>query len=247
MFDVKEKDYRKDLMHIIEKLKKKEKFAFSKYADGELHILSNRPINNGEFWFLPEKDNSGRQNLIDSLRYKDQNYFVGIACPCCIGGKTVHRWYKKQSGQNFKNLTWANIFVNGNHQYYIENMVPLYSNYDVILISNSDSNLERLPFKVSKHFQIGKNAWIDDIQVIEKIKQYISKENIKDSLFLFCAGPFGNILTHQLFEYNKENTYIDIGSTLNHFLLGDNGKNRGYLRGEKSLQKKCTWEYENEH
>lgn len=247
MFDIKEKDYRKDLMYIIEKLKKKEKFAFSKYADGELHILSNRPINNGEFWFLPEKNNLERQNLIDSLRYKDQNYFVGIACPCCIGGKTVHRWYKKQSNQNLQNLTWANIFVNGNHQYYIENMVPLYSNYDVILVSNSDSNLEKLPFKVSKHFQIGKNAWVDDTHVIEKIKQYISKENIKDSLFLFCAGPFGNILTHKLFEYSKENTYIDIGSTLNHFLLGDKGKNRGYLRGEKSSEKKCTWELKDEH
>tara|TARA_E500000178_G_scaffold354623_1_gene424270 strand:+ start:230 stop:973 length:744 start_codon:yes stop_codon:yes gene_type:complete len=247
MFDDNYRSFRGDLELIIDKVKKKERFAFSKYADGELHILTNKPINNGEFWFVPNENQFHRDQMIKSFQFKDDNYFVGICCPCCGSWGVMHPWMKQQSKQQNKNLTFANVFVNGNHEHYIENMVPLYSNYDVILVSNSNSNLEKLPFKVSKHFQIGKNAWVDDTQVIEKIKEYISKENIKDSLFLFCAGPFGNILAHQLFEYNKENTYIDIGSTLNHFLLGEKGKNRGYLRGEKSLQKKCTWEIGNEH
>ena len=69
----------------------------------------------------------------------------------------------------------------------------------------------------------------------------MDSEKIRDHLFLFCAGPFGNILTHQLFDYNKENTYIDIGSTLNYFLLGEAGKNRGYLRKESSINKVCVW------
>jgi len=241
MFDIKEKNYRNDLTYIIEKLRSKQSFAFSKYADGELHILSNKPINNGEFWFNPKTDTLYRKQLIDSLRYKNDNYYVGISCPCCIGGKTVHEWYKKQSDQKLENLTWANIFVNGNHKYYIENMVPLYSNYDVILVSNTDSNLQRLPFEVKKHFKIGKNAWIKDTDLINEMKNFIDNERVEKSLFLFCAGPFGNILVQQLFDYNKKNTYIDIGSTLNHYLLGKDGNNRGYLRGERSINKVCIW------
>ena len=241
MFDIDNKNYREDLNQIIEKLKKKESFAFSKYADGELYILLNRPINNGEFWFNPITDSSQRQQLANSLRYKNDNYYVGIACPCCIGGRPAHQWYKDQSDQKQENLTWANIFVNGNYHYYLDNMVPLYSNYDVILVSNTDSNLEKLPFKVKKHFKIGKNAWIEDSSLIEEMKNYIKDEKIEKNLFLFCAGPFGNILVQQLFDYNKNNTYIDIGSTLNYFLLGDKGKNRGYLRGESSVNKMCVW------
>lgn len=241
MFGKENKNYREDLEIIIEKLKSKEPFSFSKYADGELHILANKPINNGEFWFVPDENHENRQSMIDSLRYKNDNYFVGISCPCCIGGYTVHNWFKKQSGQSLENLTWANLFVNGNHSYYIKNMVPLYSEYKVVLVSNSDSNLDKLPFKVSKHFTIGKNAWVDDTSLIGEIKDYINEESIEGHLFLFCAGPFGNILAHQLFAYNKSNTYIDIGSTLNHFLLGDAGKNRGYLRGEPSVNKICVW------
>ena len=235
------KDFREDLRSIVELLKSKKNFAFSKYADGELHILANKPINNGEFWFIPSEHASNRQEMVDSFKFKHKLYFVGVSCPCCIGGDTVHDWMKNQSGQELNHLTWANIFVNANYKYYLNNMVPEYSSREVILISNSDSNLENLPFEIKKHFVIGKNAWVDNHQLIDEVKQYITDNNLKNNLFLFCAGPFGNILTHQLFEHNQDNTYIDIGSTLNPLLLGDAGLNRGYLRGNESVTKFCTW------
>ena len=55
--------------------------------------------------------------------------------------------------------------------------------------------------------------------------------NIKDSLFLFCAGPFGNILAHQLFESNPNNIYMDIGSTLNPWLQSEGFKRDYYING----------------
>jgi hypothetical protein len=241
MFDIKNKDYREDLRSIIEKLSSGENFAFSKFADGELHILINRPINNGEFWFTPTEHQQYRRALVDSFKYKDSSYYVGISCPCCIGGAPVHKWMKEQSTQIDEHLTWANIFVNANYKYYLNNMVPLYNDKTVILVSNSDSNLEQLPFPIEKHFTITKNAWITNYNLIEEIQDYIQENKIQDALFLFCAGPFGNILTHQLHNFNKNNTYIDIGSTLNTFLLGDSGKNRGYLRDEPSITKMCIW------
>ena len=240
-FNTSNKDYRQDLQTIVKKLENREKFSFSKFADGELHILANREINNGEFWFDPQENSQHRQNMIESLRFKDEGYFVGISCPCCIGGRPVHDWYKRQSDQPPENLTWANLFVNGNHNYYMENMVPLYSQYEVVLVSNSASQLDMLSFEVKKHFKIGKNAWVEDLHLVDEIKNYIDQNDISNHLFLFCAGPFGNILAHQLFSHARNNTYIDIGSTLNHCLLGAEGKNRGYLRGESSINKKCIW------
>jgi hypothetical protein len=241
MFDIKNKDFREDLRYLIEKLQSKKNFAFSKYADGELHILANKPVNNGEFWFVPEKHQNNRQEMIDSFRFQHESYYVGVSCPCCIGGPPVHSWMKAQSGQHENHLTWANIFVNANYNYYLNNMVPEYSQRKIVLISNSDSNLENLPFEIEKHFMIGKNAWVDNHALIEEIKNYIITKKVEDTLFLFCAGPFGNILVHQLFEFNQNNTYIDIGSTLNPLLLGDEGLNRGYLRGSDSITKFCTW------
>ena len=235
------KDFREDLRSIVDKLKSKENFAFSKYADGELHILANKPINNGEFWFIPEQHQNNRQEMIESFKFKHESYFGGVSCPCCIGGESVHSWMKKQSDQELDHLTWANIFVNANYSFYLNNMVPEYQEREVILVSNTDSNLDNLPFEIKKHFMIGKNAWVENHNLISDMKEYITSNNLKDNLFLFCAGPFGNILTHQLFEHCQDNTYIDIGSTLNPLLLGEAGLNRGYLRGSESVTKFCTW------
>jgi hypothetical protein len=89
---------------------------------------------------------------------------------------------------------------------------------------------------------IGKNAWVENHGLIDEIKNYIDDNKLKNNLFLFCAGPFGNLLSHQLFDHNKENTYIDIGSTLNTLLLGERGRNtRGYLKGEASSRQICVW------
>jgi hypothetical protein len=57
-------------------------------------------------------------------------------------------------------------------------------------------------------------------------------------LFLFCAGPLGNMLAYRMWEKNKNNTYMDIGSTLNTWLVGSN---RGYLIGAPTINKICTW------
>jgi len=241
--DVNKKSFRGDLENLKMALENKSHFAFSKYADGELHILANKPINNGEFWFIPEDHSRNRQAMIDSFIYKEDGYYVGISCPCCIGGSKVHNWMKDRSGQSAHNLTWANIFVNGNYQYYMDNIAPLFKEYEVYLVSNDRSNLDSLPFNIKKHYQIGKNCWVENYDLIKTIKDDIFEEDIQNTLFLFCAGPFGNILAHQLWKYNKKNTYLDIGSTLNPFLLGEEGKNtRGYLRGAESLKQICVWE-----
>jgi hypothetical protein len=39
--------------------------------------------------------------------------------------------------------------------------------------------------------------------LIDELKEIIYHEEIKDSLFLFCAGPLGNVLSHQLWKFNK--------------------------------------------
>ena len=234
-------DFRSDIEKFQQKIKSKEKFAFSKYADGELYILANQKINNGEFWFDPNTDQFYRQKLIESFTYNEDGYYMGISCPCCIGGTQAHEFMKRTSNKTEDKLTWANLFVNSNYDFYLDSIVPLYSEYEVYLVSNDESSLKSLPFKVSKHFKIGKNAWNSDYPLIEEMIQFISDNEIKDSLFLFCAGPFGNILSSQLHKANKDNTYLDIGSTLNPFLLGEKGKNRDYLRAKPGAGPPCIW------
>ena len=90
--------------------------------------------------------------------------------------------------------------------------------------------LGNLPFTPEKVFPVSYNAWANDWDAIEESKKYIQDECSEGYTFLFCCGPFGNILCHELTEFNSNNTYLDVGSTLNPFLRSE-GFQRDYYMG----------------
>jgi hypothetical protein len=226
------KSYSQDIKILHEALSKNEHISFSKFCDGEWAVIQNIPINNKEFWFDPnrEEDQNKRQALINAFQYNNNRYFVGITCVNVFGLDT-HRNMVSLSKQPQERLTWADIWVNSNYMYYIKNIVSMFKKRPTILFCNSRGQIHNLPFKPQHVFPVGNNAWEESWNTIEDAKSFIKLHNIKDSIFLFCCGPFGNILCHQLTEFNKNNTYLDIGSTLNPFLLSQ-GFHRDYYMGD---------------
>lgn len=223
-------NFREDIEFIFNKLQNQDKFSFSKYADGEFAILANLSITNVDKWtFNPDLHSEMRNELIRSFKFKDPDYYVGVSCKCCQPSQHVD-WMREQSGQDI--LTWANIFVNSNYPYFTENFIPEFSNHEVVLFAREDATIQNLPFKV-EHIPITKQAFIDNFNMVDDfpIEEYNNK------LFLFCAGPLGNMLAAKFWDKNKTNTYLDIGSTLNPYLTENN---RGYLRNSNNL-KTCIW------
>lgn len=224
-----DKNYREDIKVLENALKNNENISFSKFCDGEWAVICNQKINNKEFWFDPsnEQDQLKRKALIDAFQYKNERYFVGITCTNVFGLDT-HRQMKKISGQDENNLTWADIWVNSNYEYYLTNIVPLYKKKPVILFCNTKGIIENLPFVPYMVFKVEHNAWEYNWDMINTYKTAAGM--ISNAIFLFCCGPFGNILCHQLTEHNPKNTYLDIGSTLNPFLQSA-GFERQYYMG----------------
>lgn len=215
-------------------------FSLSKYADGEWAVIKNKHIDNKEFWFNPEneQDQLKRQALIESFQYKNPNYFVGISCPCCQGIETFKEM-RDFSNQEEKNLTWANVWVNSNYPYFVHNIIPIFSDRTVVLFCNEKSDISQLPFVPYLVFPLKNNAWEHNWNLVEKSKLVLS--NKKNLIVLFCCGPFGNILCHQLTEHNPNNTYLDIGSTLNPY-LGSAGFERHYYMGNNFFSNMiCRW------
>ena len=224
--------FRGDIEFIFNKLKHKDKFSFSKYADGEFAILANQKITNCDDWtFDPNKHSHIREELIKSFRFKDPEYYVGVSCKCCQPESHVN-WMREESGQDI--LTWANIFVNNNYSYFTNNFLPEFSNHKIVLFANQNATIEKLSFELYDYIPITGKAFIDNFNLINEFPI----KNYQNCLFLFCAGPLGNMLAAKFWEVNKSNTYLDIGSTLNPFLTEIN---RGYLRGNDTQLKTCIW------
>lgn len=230
----KDKSFTEDIKIMFEALKNKERFSYSKYADGEYAVLKNQPITNCDNWtFKPERDILEQKALMDSFTFNEEGYFVGVSCPCCVKQEEVN-WMKETVCVRDENLTWANIFVNGNYNFFHDNFIPEFKNHEIILFGNENGTIDKLPFEVELFVPITGTAWKDNFNLLEEFPVH----KYENKLFLFCAGPLGNMLAAKFWEINKNNTYLDIGSTLNPWLVGNN---RGYLRGAATINKICKW------
>jgi hypothetical protein len=239
------KSFREDLDIFFDKIEK-EHISFTRFGDGEWTIIRKKYINllnkdNGEFMYCPTEVAYAEpyRLLKKSLTHQAENYYVGLCCPCCAGS-FEHVVMKKRSNQKIGHVTWANLFANSNYSHFLTKITEFLKDKSVFLISNEKSNVEKFPLKVEKHYRVGSNSWLRNLDLIETIKKDIVDSKIENSYFLFCAGPLSNIACCELFEFNNKNTYLDCGSVFDD-LIGL-GKTRGYLRGSDNLSKTCVWE-----
>lgn len=235
------KNYATDIRILKNEIQSKRNFSFSKFCDGEWSVIENTSINNKEFWFDSKSmiDSIKRKKLLEAIKFKHPQYFIGIMCPKVFGIDN-HRKMKEISGQSEEHLTWADIFVNSNYNFFVENIIPLFSERPVVLFCNKNGKTDNLPFKPAMIFPVENNAWEENWSLIEDAKTIFSDPKWVDCIVLFCCGPFGNILSYELTKVNPNNTYLDIGSTLNpwlqsagferHYYMGDNFFSR--LTGE---------------
>jgi hypothetical protein len=242
---MRERDFNKELLFFLEKIKNNEHFSLSRWGDGELMILEKKFIDlrntkNGEFRYDPNLIQYSKMwnKLMESYTHSFENYFIGIACACCVGQEKFE-YMKKLSRQKEENLTWANIFVNSNYNTFIKLYSKEFENHNIIMVVNEKGDTNKLPFKVSKTYTVGTDAWFENYNLVDIIKKDILNNKINNTIFLFAAGPFANILTYELWDYDQSNTYIDIGSVYD-VQLGMKAT-RGYLMGAPTLQKKCIW------
>jgi hypothetical protein len=133
-------------------------------------------------------------------------------------------------GGDHENLTFANLLINANYKRFIEEMVPMFVDKEIIYVTNRMANVSKLPFEVKKVFKIGSNCMIDDYHITEEIKKYISDNDIKDHIVLCSAASLSNFIIHDCYVENQNNTFLDIGSCLNPLLDLEGWKyTRGYL------------------
>lgn len=260
------KKFKKDFNILFKKLKEYENFAFLRFSDGELFVLQNKKlIISKRYWvledkkyfakfnyeetkkFLPSKHQFYQKKLYQSLIFEKKNYFKGISCSCCNGKSAVN--YMKNIANDKANLTFSNLLQNANYKLFIKRIVVFFKNRKIILISNKNHDYKKLPFKVIKKFDVGVNCFINDFSLLDDIRNFIKKKKIKNHIFLFSASSLSNILIKELFDEFADNTYIDVGSTLNpYYDFQSLSKGRSYLSEywtknstSNHLKKNCYW------
>lgn len=241
-----DKNFHEELKQLNARLTEQENFALVRFGDGEMIIINGEAIDlskkyNGEHQYIPgEKQHEQQRELLrQSLIRQSPNYYVGIACPCCVGTPAFLA-LKQQSEQPERQLTWANLFVNSNYTTFITETTAAIASRTVNIICHTKANVGQLPFKVNTIFRSGPNSWINDHQrLLNETSEYIESGNVTGEVFIFCAGVLSNMLVYQLSKRFPNNTYIDVGSVYDNVM--GLGKTRKYLRNGRTLRQTCVW------
>lgn len=234
------KSFLKEIEKIFDKIVNNENFSIARYGDGEWMAMSKQTGTSGNNeWVIGDNTNVydfPRQKLWEAFKFQDENYFIGIPCPCCQGSKFYE--IKDASQQREENLTYANIFVNSNYLYFVEKFIPEFNKKNNIhLIANKVTDPNNLPFKIENFYPVEYNAWIYNYDLIEKIKE----QNLNNKIFLFSAGSFSKIACYELWKNNKNNIYIDVGSTLDPWTKANRLYGKYYTPGSPDIKKICHW------
>lgn len=239
-------NFNEELWMFFEKLSNKENFALCRFGDGELTVINAEDFdmigvgNEDEFSYFnnDNKYESSRNLLVKSFTSNMVGYYKGIPCHCCVLKDIAKEIFHQIKTKD--NLTWANIFVNGNYADFNNYLPSILEDRSVIMVSHKKTNVKSLPFKVIEHITIDSNAWIDSLEKLQNIKDVIEVYELSDVVVLIAGGPFANIAIHELWTWNQNNTYLDIGSTLDPYLFGK--PTRQYHACNNPMHhKQCIW------
>lgn len=247
------KEFSKEFDKFKDKLKKEENFALARFSDGETFILKGEELSLSETGFVtgdrkghgiypieeqkkfnPEKDKFYQDRLIDAFTHRKKNYYKGLLGredEDIAGDSTFQFQLDLYGSGDDEHLTYSNVFINANYPRFLKELIPLLVNRKIVLVCNENADLSNFVVPVVKDFRVGTNCIINDYALVERIKEWITENNIRDHVFLCSASTLGNYIIHQCFEDCDDNTFLDIGSALSPWMKLEGWKySRAYLQ-----------------
>ena len=181
---------------------------------------------------LHDLQKEGKANIDGNIYYRSlgkrlkdiasvkQDYYMGyMNTPFTnVDGVPIHETMKNKYKQDWVNSDILHGFsIKGEFNYLFE----LLDSTHVVYIGNK-SHQRSLKF-VNEFVEIPYlNVWNIYDEVLSQVKDLINDEH---KVFLFSAGMATNIFVHDLWQYNKNNIYMDVGSAFDPFT---GRKTRGY-------------------
>jgi hypothetical protein len=210
------------LLYFLQKILDKVPFGLVRPADGEFQILIDKTLTNCDNWTYKQGGRL-RQDMYNSLSKAIPNLYIGIPCDCC--NVDMKNTYINTFNLNPRRRTYANIFCNANWK----NFISFLRNYpDGFSLVTSGPQSCDLPIKdryIIDQYLV--NKW-DDVgsQETDNLMEWVSTK--KNELICFSAGPLSKVWIPLLMNKYPNNTYLDVGSSLDIFTKGET--NRFYTK-----------------
>lgn len=225
-----QQDHREDFYEALARIKNSDSLAISRCADGEAGVLKNTTIGNKDGWlYKHDKNLIFRADLRESLTCTDDNFIYGISSRNVDEDNYLFlRRYVKQS---LDYMTFSDIWVNANYELFNQQFLETIkgTKRDVVFVTNPKAKLKNLASRINITDVIPIKG--NCVTFWEKNREFLKglldlKASLHDGrIFLVAAGPLSNVIIYHMWQVNRKNIYLDIGSTLDPFIFSRKSRN----------------------
>jgi hypothetical protein len=223
--------YTTDFDYFWNLIETNQNFAFARYADGEVMLMSGNMVDEHtqagsvDKWTSPGGDSKVGTELLDTLNHTESNYYYAISG--LSDNPNDHNFLRERIKNDEKNLTFVNLWINANYQRTKQKLVSL--KRDAVLICNHSAGNKSFPFPIKMIIGFPDNCvafWeAHSEEYLKFLIQMVGE--MENQLFFISCGPVSEIIIHRLYQYNPNNTYVDMGSSLDE--LVHHQKTRPYM------------------
>ena len=225
-----QQDHQKDFYEALTKIKELDSYAISRCADGEAAVLKNETVGNKDGWLYKKNKNLiFRSDLRRSLLCRDKNFVYGISSRNV--DEKNYLFLKRFVRQDLSDVTFSDIWVNANYDLFNELFLPTLNQTKkhITFITNPKATFTALKQSISikEVIPIKGNC----VTCWEKNRAHLKalldlKASLNDNeIFLVAAGPLTNIIIYEMWCINRNNIYLDIGSTLDPIIFKRRSRN----------------------
>jgi hypothetical protein len=216
--------FEKDFEYFWDLIEKNINFSYVRYADGEVLLMRGNEVGKvsqafiTDKWYSPNTLTKVGRELLETLEHTENNFYYAISG--INDSIDDYKFLRSNIPQKEENITFANLWINNNYQKMKNKLLNL--KREVILICNHSASKENFPFAVEDITPFPDdciNFW--DKHGDDFLKNIVKKYgNFKNKLFFISCGPISEIIIHELYKNNPENSYIDVGSSIDEFVHG---------------------------
>ena len=217
-----------------------EPMAIYRFGDGERLLMLGQAV--GEYtqaarvdrWTAPSGVTRLGRDLYTVLTSgQGAHAHFGISCPCC--DEVSYAFY---AGAVDRSPTFsANLFINANYPRWRTFLEQL-KDRNVAVILNEHANTRDLPFVPSCKIFVPDDCVNRYEQEHERYTGYARSmaRELDRAIVLVAAGPMSEPLIHFMWNENPNNTYVDVGSSLDEMTYGR--RTRPYADPESEYARK---------
>ncbi|MEM9327845.1 MAG: glycosyltransferase domain-containing protein [Bacteroidota bacterium] len=209
-------DYEATMQQFLGYLDRGEAFTFAHFNDGELNFIrkflagDHKKTWNGRI--QDQYDVPLAERLLDSIKYQQDNYFIGVSCSTCAAPR---RKIADELMGEYRGKVGAMVFHHNLR--YLPKIISQMVHREMFYVMNDYQKLdilENLGVTVKEENKI-------KIPFVNSHKEY---DNLKDKQFpdgsfvILMCGMLAKILIRNWYELNPTVTFIALGSTMDDFI-----------------------------